>query len=77
MTDPSATEARIKGVSGAGRVAPAAASPSVAAGRNPYASEAICVGCGRDIMRYWSDGVQSPWKHWVEPVPDGHAARPA
>jgi hypothetical protein len=35
--------------------------------------EAKCV-CGRDIFRPWINGIQEPWKHWVEPL--DHPATP-
>ena len=41
----------------------------------PPENEALCAECGRDIFRPWINGVQEPWKHWVEPI--GHPARPS
>jgi hypothetical protein len=35
--------------------------------------EAKC-SCGRDIFRPWINGIQEPWKHWVEPL--DHPATP-
>jgi len=44
--------------------------------RGDGVNDAVCAVCGRDIFRPWIDGVQEPWKHWVESVPDGHKATP-